>query len=434
MAKRHAAKKATRRAGPVPRAKRAEKNTEHNARGYTRAEWSAAGYDPAKFDTARGHTEKPQLPPEITDIIGALSGPGGAEIAERLTSHSLAPKLKRQATPHAHQLAHALESGDETLWYPAALAVAHELFTEQQPPTETPRARSKGKRAKASPEVTTSTADSAETSAETTTARLRHAICPKCKTRADWDPNDSAEEQQALGFVKGFDVEGMPVCPNCKGEVSMISRTREPAAVAVKQVIAAIVAEQPNLFPDLFNTDGAYRVLQEQFAEGQRLQEVYDDDARKAAKSRKALDEWRRKIVVIAAEFKRREQQQRIELRRRADLAERRTAEHVATVIAEHGLHGIGAELVETWSDEQRVQVLAWVERGLDRDHAPEVIARPHLAGVADDDFQCCADCGARISDGSVKFPEGALVGTFCTGVDVASDPGPVPEELDAVF
>lgn len=442
MAKKPLRKKHTRADGPVPRAKHpAKKPAEQNARGYTRAEWIAADYDPAQFETARGHGEKATLPPEIRDIIGALSGPGGAEIATRLTAHALAPKRKKNhAWPHAHQLAHALESGDETLWFPLAMALAHELVTEAQAPsTKTPRARSKGTRAKASPEVSSGTADDAETSAEATTARLRHAKCPHCFTRADWNSSDTAEEHQAQGFTLGFDpdpIDGFPICPNCRH--TMLAIEPQEIAQAMAQAHAAGESFQPRLWPDPpFNAEGAIQEVFTKRREVRQLKEASEAAQRTTRKAQKAYAKALVEKDAMEEALEERMLAKQREAQQRADHHAERTTAQLAQLLERNGHHGVSPELIDTWDDASRAAVIAWAEGDMHVDNSPDAIGRPHRAAAAGETEQHCVDCGARllvISEGSSAYPEGHLVGTFCTGVEAEMDPGPVPEEHEAVF
>ena len=99
------------------------------------------------------------------------------------------------------------------------------------------------------------------------------------------------------------------------------------------------------------------------------------------------------------------------------------------------GLLGIPEDVVATWTEDERRQALAWVDGGLSLEEIPDVLGQPHRAAAAGADEQHCAACGARIlrlnaGDGDVQpYPEGALVGMHCTGVETAA---PAAEDAPA--
>lgn len=288
-------------------------------------------------------------------------------------------------------------------------------------------------------------------------ASLQHAKCAKCKTRASWDPTDTPEAQVALGFTKGFTEDGMPICPHCRGRVPMVSLEATDAVSAVKQVLAAIASEQPALFGDLFNVDGAYRVLTDKLTEIEALQEDYDDKRAVAQKAKKTLDTANRQLLVISREFEQRRKQHVASQRQRRDVVETKAdaicsfERHVgkpcplcrgvsrslaianlaaspkayrdleseahraaaakansieparltdlapvkvAAALQIAGLYGIPPSVITPWSDADRLAVLAWVE-GDQAGDPPAQIGTPHVAAPAGTEAQACATCGA---------------------------------------
>lgn len=292
-------------------------------------------------------------------------------------------------------------------------------------------------------------------------ASLQHAKCAKCRTRASWDPNDTPEAQVALGFTKGFTDEGMPICPHCRGRVPMVSLEATDAVSAVKQVLAAIATEQPALFGDLFNVDGAYRVLTDKLTEIEALQEDYDDQRAVAQKAKKALDTANRQLLVISREFEQRRKQHVASQRQRQDVVETKldaicsfernvgkscplcrgvsrslaianlaaspkayrdlqsdahqaaalkansieparltnlAPVKVAAALQIGGLYGIPPSVITPWSDADRLAVLAWVESDQTAE-PPTQIGTPHIAAPAGTDEQACTKCGALLLD-----------------------------------
>ncbi|HVL65764.1 MAG TPA: hypothetical protein VM364_00750 [Vicinamibacterales bacterium] len=121
---------------------------------------------------------------------------------------------------------------------------------------------------------------------------------------------------------------------------------------------------------------------------------------------------------------------------RAIDIAEKlRDAGLVVDALTARGLLGIPEDVVATWTEDERRQALAWVDGGLSLEEIPDVLGQPHRAAAAGADEQHCAACGARIlrlnaGDGDVQpYPEGALVGMHCTGVETAA---PAAEDAPA--
>jgi hypothetical protein len=81
------------------------------------------------------------------------------------------------------------------------------------------------------------------------------------------------------------------------------------------------------------------------------------------------------------------------------------------------GLYGVTPDDVSTWTDEDRIDALRWLESD-QTETPPDVLGVPHRAAAPGTESQCCVDCGAQLqamADAREAFPEGALVGLHCT-------------------
>lgn len=293
---------------------------------------------------------------------------------------------------------------------------------------------------------------------------------------------------------------GRPECPRGHGEMLIADESipardaiRQVADRTERPTQLALVGE-------VFNAYGAWMTVEEADDEIERLQVDYDEKAADAKAARKDLDKAVRQRTLMTRELKKRRLQQLAEERAKRARQEVRadavcvfeqdtgndcpicrgisvalgvhhttasitaftdrfsgahkaaaihanslnTPEQLADISPRHvvaalqlaGLHAITEEVVTTWTDAQRVEVLTWADAGMDRTKAPEALGVPHLAGPRGEAVQSCAECGAallRFTGGpSVSYPEGALVGQFCTGVELEAPAAAAPAPVEA--
>ncbi|MGH9371003.1 MAG: hypothetical protein ACRD15_05675, partial [Vicinamibacterales bacterium] len=184
--------------------------------------------------------------------------------------------------PSAPQLAHALSYGQESLWYPAAEAVARELATESDEPL----------------------GDQDEPADEPTDAPVPHlARCATCGVGVTFQPRPSGSSFVIIAR-HGIDVDaafgigpsGFPICPtDGHGEMQLADEQLVPASEAITQV-AELTADQPaqaQLFDTAkpFNFEGAWLDIAQKQQAIDALRRTHEDDAATAKRSKKLLDE-----------------------------------------------------------------------------------------------------------------------------------------------
>lgn len=274
----------------------------------------------------------------------------------------------------------------------------------------------------------------------------------------------------------GMGPNGRPVCPvDGHGEMTLADETI-PAADAFAQVTEKldkpVQGDLPGILPQ-FNYQGCYLELEAKAAEVDALHDDYVRAKEEAADAKKAWDKAAELYTKMALEFRRRRQakgddnapttaapaaikcvwdqahqddacplcdmsisiEQRAEIVRilgaeilpvhansHADqVVEYRTRVDVmATANALHEVvYDVHLATIAEWTPQQRAEVRAWAENETTFEDLPAVLGRPHIAGPAGEQAQCCTECGVVLrtyDDIADALPAGARVRTNCTG------------------
>jgi hypothetical protein len=234
----------------------------------------------------------------------------------------------------------------------------------------------------------------------------------------------------------GIGARGHPICPHGHGEMPLADESI-PVAEAITQAAAAVNSNgsdltQAQLF-DLakpFNFAGALQAIAAKNRSAKQAHDAYDAAKETASERRKEWELEAKQLQELIDRLEARERDVRRDADARAAKATHEQAETLATALHEAGWDGVGADVVETWTEDQRHAARQWIEGDHDRASVPELLGVPHVAagsivsrtqdrGQTSDTYQCCSDCGSRLitlGDGVVGYPMGALVGFNCTG------------------
>jgi hypothetical protein len=281
-----------------------------------------------------------------------------------------------------------------------------------------------------------------ENSAAVENAPVHLARCMQCDFEVRFRASASGasftliDSDLALGIGK----RGHPICPNGHGEMVLADETL-PASEAISTVAAVVGSNgsdptQAQLF-DLakpFNYEGAMQAIATKNHDVKFARVQMDDAKETYTHRRKTWERETEQLQELIDRLEARERDVRRDAAARAAKATHEQAETIAKALHEAGWDGVGADVVETWTEDQRHAARQWLDGEHDRASVPDLLGVPHVAagqvisethdyGQTSDTYQCCSDCGARLitlGDGVVGYPMGALIGFNCTGSEKA--------------
>lgn len=157
------------------------------------------------------------------------------------------------------------------------------------------------------------------------------ARCAECATAVKYQLTASGAGlilfEAAPDAIFGLSANGIPICPQGHGEMSIADETLKPAADAIAEALELQEAESgptqrtlPGVFP-AFNYQGAYLELEQQAVECDRLRREHEDDAKTSRESKKDWDEAEALYTKMALEFRRRRREKAGEPKDAADMS-----------------------------------------------------------------------------------------------------------------
>jgi hypothetical protein len=169
----------------------------------------------------------------------------------------------------------------------------------------------------------------------------------------------------ASDLALGIGERGHPICPNGHGEMVLADETL-PASEAISTVAAVVGSNgsdptQTQLF-DLakpFNFAGALQAIAKKNRSAKQAHDAYDAAKETASERRKEWELEAKQLQELIDRLEARERDVRRDAEARAAKATHEQAETLAKALHEAGWDGVGADVVETWTDEQRTAAAA---------------------------------------------------------------------------